>query len=56
MIHGVIGGLFAKDYTLPEFPWDNEHEPKPHEYTEDEIEDLRRQGEEWAKELNKKKA
>ena len=55
LIHGCIGGLFAKNYKIPEFPWDDEGKPKPHEYTPDEIAKLRAEAEAWAAKLNNKK-
>lgn len=55
LIHGCIGGLFAKNYKIPEFPWDNEDKGKTHEYTEDEIQKLKAEAEAWAAKMNQKK-
>lgn len=55
LVHGCIGGLFAKNYQLPEFSWDKENKPKPKPYTEDEINAMRREAQAFADRLNKKK-
>lgn len=53
LLHGVIGGLFAKNYTPPEFPWDKEERPQAPEYTQDDIDRLRTEATAWADRLNK---
>lgn len=54
MIHGCIGGLFAKSYKLPIFPWDNEFKDETKEYSEEEIAALREEALAFEKTLNMK--
>lgn len=55
MIHGCIGGLFAKDYELPKFPWDNENERRDEAPpTPDELRQIMIEAEEMERRLNKR--
>lgn len=52
MITALVGKLFAKDYKIPTFPW----EKKETDFappTEEELAQIRREGEEWAAMLNR---
>lgn len=53
MLHGCIGGLFAKDYKLPEFPWDHElkHRDTSHP-SHDEIRQLMQEAQDMERRLN----
>jgi hypothetical protein len=51
MVQGIIGQLFAKDYKVQTFPWEEKaEESKPP--TEDEIAELLKEAERWEKRLN----
>ena len=60
MVQSIIGQLFAKDYKVQEFPWEEErtHPSPPCEGgrgkppTEEEMEDLLKEAREWEKRLN----
>lgn len=52
MIHAIVGSLFAKDYKLPEFPWDSKFSKENTEYTKEEIEEMKRAAESFEKQLN----
>lgn len=54
LIHGCIGGLFAKNYKLPIFPWDDEFKDEPKEYSEAEISAMREEALAFEKTLNTK--
>lgn len=56
MVSSIIGRLFAKNYTIPTFPWEEDEkrtgssEMKPP--TEDEIHQLQAEAKEWEKMMN----
>lgn len=52
LIHGIVGGLFAKNYHLPEFPWDDEGKQKPKPYTQEDIAQMQAEAQAWADRLN----
>lgn len=57
MLHSIIGTLFAKNYTMPKYPWDNENQ-KENEYTKEDIEKIQKRlapdARAWEHRLNKK--
>ena len=56
MIHGCIGGLFAKDYKLPEFPWDKENQRRDTPYpTKEEYDEMMEEARRFEQRLNSKK-
>lgn len=56
MIHGCIGGLFAKDYKLPEFPWDKENQRRDTSYpTKEEYDKMMEEARRFEQRLNSKK-
>ena len=66
MVQSIIGQLFAKDYKVQEFPWEEEENGKRKTEngkrktengkapTEEEMEDLLKEAREWEKRLNER--
>ena len=63
MVQSIIGQLFAKDYKVQEFPWEEEERTHPgppceggrgKAPTEEEMEDLLKEAREWEKRLNER--
>ena len=58
MVQSIIGQLFAKDYKVQEFPWEEENGKRKTENgkapTEEEMEDLLKEAREWEKRLNER--
>lgn len=59
MVQSIIGQLFAKNYKVQEFPWEEEERRKEKEErrkapTEEEMEDLLKEAREWEKRLNER--
>ena len=61
MVQSIIGQLFAKDYKVQEFPWEEEERTHPgppceggrgKPPTEEEMKDLLKEAREWEKRLN----
>ena len=59
MVQSIIGQLFAKDYKVQEFPWEEEENGKRKAEngkapTEEEMKDLLKEAREWEKRLNER--
>ena len=63
MVQSIIGQLFAKDYKVQVFPWEEEERTYPgppceggrgKPPTEEEMKDLLKEAREWEKRLNEK--
>lgn len=52
MVHSIIGHLFAKNYTEPEFPWEKEKKADAHLPTKEELEKLQADAMAWEAQLN----